>query len=193
MSLLLALTGGSSAVDYALDCETGSYTLSGQDAVLTYAPAATNYAMDCAPGAYALSGGNATLAYVSGSSAKSGVSRQWLIGYYTEAFKKPVVQVAEPKLKHRAITKRRAEQVAQQHEQEIEQRIERMVQQAERDVAKLTAQAGDAVAAQQMIQALLQNALQSQNTITDFMLIAKNYQQQVQREDSDLLLLAIVL
>lgn len=61
MSLLLAVGGGVTPVNYVLTCAVGSYTYTGQAATLR-----RGYSLICAPGSYAYTGIAATLTYVPG-------------------------------------------------------------------------------------------------------------------------------
>ena len=54
------------AVNYSLTCANGSYTVTGQNATLTYVGAPQNYTLTCANGSYAVTGQSATLTYSAG-------------------------------------------------------------------------------------------------------------------------------
>lgn len=55
-----------SGVAYSLTCNNGSYTVTGQNATLTYVGAPQNYSLSCANGSYAVNGQVATLTYSAG-------------------------------------------------------------------------------------------------------------------------------
>ena len=68
---------------YQLTCEAGAYTLSGQDATLTYVDGATpiNYTLTCEAGAYVISGQDATFAF-SGATTPRRHASAWKKRYY---------------------------------------------------------------------------------------------------------------
>lgn len=70
--LLESSTAGGTA--YTLACDAGSYTVTGQDATLTYTPGATPtaYTLDCEAGAFVISGQSAELTW-SGAQAQATV------------------------------------------------------------------------------------------------------------------------
>ena len=216
MSLLLALTGSAPA-GYSLDCAAGAYNLTGQaaavlrskslplsagayafagkDATITYAPA-TGYALSCDPGSYGITGYSATVAWTpAASSSKSGVSRLWLIDYYTKAFERK-----EPAPLPKRVTHRKAALITQDRDRALNLKVEKAVAKAQADLDRLTATINDAKAAQAFVDSIQQFAVQSSKTIDNFMPIGLHYMQishsvvqKKQRDDEDLLLLAFVL
>ena len=123
--------------------------------------------------------------------AKSGVSRQWLIDYYTEAFakkEKPVDIQGLAKAKTAAARKKliRAAEVAEAQE------IEKLVVKAESDLEVLTRGIKDSQAAQEFTYNLLNQAKHLLAPEVDFLTVAEQYQNRI-REDDELLLLSMIL
>ena len=131
---------------------------------------------------------NGTLTAIS-SQGKSGVSRLWLIDYYTKAFAKPK-EAPKPK---RKVSRKRIAEVEAQRQQALVIKVERAVKKAEEDIAQLTGTLADAQAAQQFVADLLIYAQQSTITIMNFKAIDVNYRKSVQRDDEHLLLFALGL
>lgn len=131
----------------------------------------------------------ATLTAAASSQVKSGVSRLWLIDYYTKAFVKPK-EAPKPK---RKVSRKRIAEAEAQRQRVIEARVERAVKKAEEDIAQLTGTLADAHAAQQFVADLLIYAQQSTITIVNFSTIGLNYRKSAQRDDEHLLLFALGL
>lgn len=90
------LTGQSAdlSVSRSLDCLAGSYTLTGQDADLVYSPAGgVSYTLDCEHGVYSLTGQNATLTYTPASTGKSHDPNK-----YNFVFDKKIITKKKPKV-----------------------------------------------------------------------------------------------
>lgn len=119
-----------------------------------------------------------------GSTSKSGVSRLWLIEYYTKAFAKtePLKTVGVNKATQR---KRQAAQEA---------KIAEQVEKAEHDLEVLTRGLKDVQAAQRFTQALLLQARALPEPEFDFMAVAQEYHTRMRRADDDeLLLLSMIV
>jgi hypothetical protein len=118
-------------------------------------------------------------------SSKSGVSRLWLIEYYTKAFeKKEAVTEAVVKIKLTAAEKRKRTL-----------KIKKLAAKAEADLSRISSGIADAQAAQQFI-ALLMVQAQTQILVepeTDFLKVAADYRKKIQQEDDELLLLSMVI
>ena len=158
MSLLLALV--STGVAYTLDCEAGSYTIAGSDATFAYVPA-------------------------SPSGVRSGVTRLWLIDYYTKAFAKP-----EPKPEDAAPAKRKPSRKA------VAAKVEQAVARAELQLESLTRGLRTEQAAQQLTLALLRQIATAPvmpRVEIDFERVAQQYREKMRRDDEELLLLAAVI
>ena len=121
--------------------------------------------------------------------AKSGVSRLWLIDYYTKAFAKPK-EAPKPK---RKVSRKRIAEVEAQRQQALVIKVERAVKKADEDIAQLTGTLADAQAAQRFVADLVLFAEKSTKTIMSFMSIGINYRQSAQRDDEHLLLFALGL
>lgn len=126
-------------------------------------------------------------------SSKSGVSRLWLIEYYTKAFEKPEKKkkkLAEVDLEVVAKAKRVS---AKKRKEAAEQlaRIETAATKAEQQIAQLTGSMSDAVAAQQFIADILLLAQETQQVVLDFNAIAQKYKRKSQAEDELMLLFAL--
>lgn len=117
------------------------------------------------------------------SAPRSGVSRLWLIEYYTKAFAKtePLKTVGVNKATQR---KRQAAQEA---------KIAARVEKAEQDLEVLTQGLRDVQAAQRFTQALLTQARTLPEPEFDFMAVAQEYRARMRREDDELLLLSMVV
>ena len=128
---------------------------------------------------------------------RSGVSRLWLIEYYTKEWEKnkkekeqsAAVEVAEaiadkPKRKPRKAKPTR-----------VPAEVEALVSKAEEDLDRLMQGAVDASAAQLFIFKLLNFTLDRPDPApeTDFLTIAAEYRDKLRREDEDLLLLAFAI
>lgn len=118
--------------------------------------------------------------------AKSGVSRLWLIDYYTKAFAPK--ELPKPK---RKVSNRKAIQVEAQRQQAAQRKVQRAVAKAEADIQQLTKTIEDHQAAQQFVANLVAVAEQSTKTIVSFLSIGLHYQQLANSADDDLLLFAL--
>jgi type II secretory ATPase GspE/PulE/Tfp pilus assembly ATPase PilB-like protein len=129
---------------------------------------------------------------VAASASKSGVSRQWLIDYYTEAFAKkdklPDEQ-AIAKLKT-AAARKKAIRIAEIVQEEA---IEKLVAKAESDLQVLTQGIKDSQAAQEFTYNLISQAKKHIASEVDFIAVAEQYQNRIRQEDDELLLLSMIL
>jgi hypothetical protein len=123
------------------------------------------------------------------TATKSGVSRLWLIDYYTKEWAKRDAPAADveavatpitPALKRKATIARK-------------RKVAELVDKAEADIAKLTQGVESAIAAQQFTLQLLAYAQQLPESEIDFMSIAHGYRKKQAQEDDELLLLAMVI
>ena len=124
------------------------------------------------------------------TSAKSGVSRQWLIDYYTQAFEKtaplpaPVTGVAKLRGKSRKVEQERVARAA---------KVDALVTKAEADVAKVLSNIADNRAAAQFTYNLKLQAQAYATPDIDFAQLAESFNRKLRQDDEDLLLLASVL
>ena len=181
MSLLLALSAGT---NYALACNAGVYTYTGQAATLVKASGPVAYVLTCAVGSYTYTGQVATLTYTSGATTtKSGVNRLWLIEYYTKEHAKKTAKTLSLPTSAKSIARRAAQDAL----------VEAQVTRAERDIEVLTQGIKDAEAAQKFTYNLILHAKSSPVVEVDFMRIATRYRERIARDDDELLLLSMVL
>lgn len=123
-------------------------------------------------------------------SAKSGVSRLWLIEYYTKEFaKKEATQAVAPE----GLTVAAKRKAAKKATVEREAAVERLVAKAESDLEVLTQGIADIGAAQKFMQALIQQVARKPEPETDFMQVANDYRKRMRQEDDELLLFAMVI
>ena len=114
---------------------------------------------------------------------KSGVSRLWLIEYYTKAFEKKEAVDIEAVAKTAAEKRKRTI------------KIKKLAAKAEADLERISSGIADAEAAQQFI-ALLMVRAQVSFTVEpaiDFLKIAEDYRKKIQQDDAELLLLSVIL
>lgn len=125
----------------------------------------------------------------SSSASKSGVSRLWLIEYYTKEFaKKAPIAVPEEIVgvaaKRNALNRAKAVRAKQ---------IEALAAKAESDLEVLAQSVKNIDAAQKFTYNLIQQAQQQPEPEVDFMRVADSYRKRMKQEDDDLMLFAMVL
>ena len=118
-------------------------------------------------------------------------NQQWLVDYYTEAFKKKAV--APTPAVGRKVTRRTSERVAEEQGAALLAKVERAVTRARSDIDRLTAQVTDRAEVQRIDDVLRAAAVNSHKTIVNFMLIELNYRQSESRRDEELMLFALDL
>lgn len=162
--------------------------LSGDSALVAHLTAAAGTPVDISASVSGSGDVNGQLTvHVPQSDGRSGISRQWLIDYYTKAFAKE--EPAPPKVK-KTPPKRRSSPV-ETPVSPVEKRIQEAVSKAEADIQRLTGSIDDAQAAQQFVAQLLVFAQESTKTIESFYSIGVNYRHSQQEVQHDLLLVAV--
>lgn len=123
------------------------------------------------------------------TATKSGVSRLWLIDYYTKEWAKRDAPAADveavatpitPALKRKATIARK-------------RKVAELVDKAEADLEVIASGIADAKAAQVFIQQLIITAQYRYEPGVDFTQIAANYRRKLRQDDDELLLLSTVL
>jgi hypothetical protein len=193
-------------LDVTAGLSSQSATFSTQPLTATLATSLLGQSATFSPGALGVASGDVTVAldpvppatFSAGqlqvgtaATAKSGVSRQWLIDYYTSEFAKkdkPVDIQGLAKAKTAAARKK----LIKAAEVEESKAVEKMVTKAERDLEVLTTGMKDAQAAREFTYNLVQQAAQMVMPGLDFMAVAEQYQNRI-REDDELMLLSMVL
>ena len=138
-----------------------------------------------------IDGASAVSGPVPTSAGRSGVSRLWLVEYYTREFAKKPLEKATTAQATPA-EKRKATIVAKVVRK---QRIAALVDKAEADLADLTSGIKDAEKAQQFTKRLLAHAQSTTipETKIDFLAIAQDYRERIRRDDEELMMLAMVI
>lgn len=115
----------------------------------------------------------------------------WLIEHYTREFaKKPAVEATVDTTGLTLAAKRKALKAARLGRAA---EIEELASRAEAQLEVLTQGIRDAQAAQRFTMSLLHEASRLPEPAVDFMQVAAEYRNKIQREDDDLLLLSMVI
>jgi hypothetical protein len=152
------------------------------------------------PSAFDLAGADVKVSWICFDAAaqpavttKSGVSRLWLIEYYTKAFAKPEKKKKKTEPVDLEVVAKAKRISAKKRKEDAEQleRIETAAVKAEQQIEQLTGSMSDAVAAQQFIADILLLAQETQQVVLDFNEIAQKYKRKSQAEDELMLLFAL--
>lgn len=128
---------------------------------------------------------------------RSGVSRLWLIEYYTQEWaKNKAAREAElqPAIVEQLETIEAKAPPKRKKRKAVPKEVQALVDKAEADLDRLAQEATDVSASQQFIFNLLNFALDyPAPELVDFMSAAERYRNKLRREDEDLLLLAFAI
>lgn len=128
---------------------------------------------------------------------RSGVSRLWLIEYYTQEWAKNKAErkaESQPAIVEQLETIEATATPKRKKRKAVPKEVQALVDKAEADLDRLAQESTDVAASQQFIFSLLNFALDyPAPELIDFMSAAERYREKQRRDDEDLLLLAFAI